>query len=222
MKDLERKFEFDNNMKILDNYSIDQETPFKSIIKLSQNYLCDLHKSIHSKSFESITSEINFFKEIKQQPLQALIYSSELQIFEARFPKGNKIKQQKYILENMKDVNRYFQNNLEFCEYIKMGLVHFDEFYFTRKYFFEFSSFCSAPFFRDPEFSTSHDFLLAKYFTNYKLLSYMEKRLHKLNDVSLNKIKNSGLKWTSSKVALTELTYALYHGGCQQWQFRYY
>lgn len=212
MKNLKSKFDFEREIKRLDNYTVDKEAPFDIVIKTSKKHLCDLRKEIFLKGFDSIKSEIYFFKETKQRPLLTLIYGSQLKNFEARFPKGNQARQQKYILGCMKKLNNFFQNNSEFSQYIKLRLVHLDEFYFTRKHFSEFSYLFSVPFFRDPNFSTSHDLLLARHSANYKLLKYIERRLHKLRNPSLKKLSSSKLKWTSSKAALTELTYALYHG----------
>lgn len=213
MSKLEKDFDFDREIKILDNYSPDKKAPFESIINICQRYLCQLHKEIVTRVFESVKSEINFFKVTKQQPLQTFIYCSKLKTFEAGFPKGNKTKQQKFILANIKELNSFFQRNLEFSQYLKMELNHFDEFYFTRKHFSDAQTLFNEPFFRDPEFSTSHDLLLAKHNANYRLLRYLENRLYHLKNSNFKKLSTSELNWTSSKVALTELTYALYHGG---------
>jgi hypothetical protein len=213
MKDLEENLNFKQLIERLDNYTTGKETPFDDIIKICQDHLYDLRNHIFKEGFDSINSEITFFKEIKQHPLQTLIYSSRLKSFEVRFPKGNQIKQQKYILNNIKKINRFFLLNTEFSQYVQKGLVYLDEFYYTRKYFSESISLFSAPFFRDPDFSTSHDLLLANHTVNCKLLRYLENRLYKLKDSSLKETNSSKLNWTSTKAALTELVYALYASG---------
>lgn len=213
MKDSDGIFDFERDTKVLDDYNQNDESPFESVISRCQNHLCNLRKQVLSSDFESIETEISFFKTVKQLPLQILIYSSELKKFEDRLPKGDSRKQQKYILNSIEKLNKFFKTNFEFSQYVSKGLVHLDEFYFTRKYFSKFSSLIPTPFFRDPDFSTSHDLLLARHNASFKLLKYMEKRLHSVTNPSFQVLGDSQLQWTSSKVALTELTYALYHGG---------
>jgi len=213
MNNLADTFDFENEVKIFNDYNQDIQAPFEGVIRRSQNQLYKLRKQILINDFESIESEVAFFKETKNRPLEILICASELKSFEAKFPKGNESRQKKFVLRNIEKVNTFFRNNLEFCHYVKKGLLHFDEFYYTRKHFSKFSSLLTPPFFRDPDFSTSHDLLLAKYNANLKILHYLENRLHKLKNPSFKKLNTSDLKWTSSKTALTELTYALYHGG---------
>jgi hypothetical protein len=88
-----------------------------------------------------------------------------------------------------------------------------DKYYFTRQFAADFQPLLSVSCYRDPEFSTSHDLLLATLKANKKMVSYLEERLNRLNNSNFEELSNSDLKWTSTKSALTELTYALYHGG---------
>lgn len=66
----------------------------------------------------------------------------------------------------------------------------------------------------DQRFSTSHDFKLAKVLANDKLNGYLEQRLALLqNGVAKENTEINTQKWTASKVALTELIYALHSEG---------
>lgn len=186
---------------------------FNEVIKVCRNNLLRIRKDIISDGFDSIKEEIHFFKVTKQKPLQSLIYYSELNSISSKFSKGDKTIQQKQITIKIKSLNKFLQTNNEFVQYIKQDLRHLDKYYFTRKYSSEFSSLFTIPFFRDPEFSTSHDLILAKIKAYEKLIDYLVKQLNEVNNPIFQEIPKSQLKWTSSKVALTELTYALYHGG---------
>lgn len=95
--------------------------------------------------------------------------------------------------------------------------THHDPVYYTRKNYNSLNITDTKNYYRAPEFSTSHDILLGKVMGYDLLVNYLQNRLYNLqnpNTVILHDIhKNSRLKWTSSKVALTELIYALHSSG---------
>ena len=75
-------------------------------------------------------------------------------------------------------------------------------------------------FYVDPDFSTSHDYMVAKIIANDRLEVYLNKELEALSIKSSNPnweqlgiTGNSQLQWTDSKTSLIELIYALYATG---------
>ena len=71
----------------------------------------------------------------------------------------------------------------------------------------------------DPQFSTSHDFKVAKILANELLEIYLTNRLHELERREQRKRVKNGfmgkvLRWTGTKRALVELIYALDACGC--------
>ncbi len=183
------------------------------VIGICTDHLSDLQKSVAKTGFESEEAEILFFKETKQEALHNLVCHSEIKSFEIKFPKANKEVQKRYINKRLLKINEFFKSNLEFTRYIEEGLTHFDSFYFTRKHNIDFQIGTVISYYRVPEFSTSHDLLLATLNANKKLIVYLKNRIQELSKPVFQQMSKSELKWTSSKTALTELTYALYHGG---------
>lgn len=185
---------------------------YNKAISICQNKLSSLKKQLINDKFESEQLEIHFFKTIKQKPLSNLIYYSEIKSFELQFPKGNKKEQKLYISNKQNKLNRFFSFNMDFVQYIELDLDYLDEQYFTRKCFNMMSITHSKFYYLEPEFNTSHDMLLGK-LTAFKMFNdFLKKRLLELEHNAPNSMK-SNLQWTSSKVALTELVYALYHSG---------
>jgi hypothetical protein len=180
-------------------------------IILCRELLTKFKKIMVPYQFTSPDDEIAFFKNIKQVPLANLVYYSELKSFEIRFPKGNREAQKAYILEKIEKLNKFFVYNIDFVQYIENDKVYLDQHYFTRAFFNDFNVTHSLYYFRDPDFSTSHDLLLAKLNANKRLLPYLENRLAKLekHPVSMENEPACTLQWTGSKTALTEIIYAL-------------
>lgn len=178
-----------------------------------RNLLTEFKANIIKLSFKSVSEEITFFKETKQYPLSNLIYYFEIKSFEVQFPKGNLEEQKRYSLKKLGKLNKYYLLNIDFHQYIIQGKSYLDDRYFTRKHFDEFNITHAKYYFRDPEFSSSHDILLAKFKAYNKLIEYIEHRIVNLNKPKTTKKGFKPLNWTGSKVDMTELGYALkYHG----------
>ena len=161
--------------------------------------------------FHKIDDEIYFFKSIKQVPLSNLVYYSELRSFEIQFPLGSEDVQKNYIKKKMDKINRFFRYNLDFVQYIEQDKTHLDENYFTRAFFKEVNITYSRHYYRDKDFCSSHDLLLAKLFANRRLITYLKKRFSKIDsdNIPCEDCSQSNLKWTISNTAYVELLYGL-------------
>ncbi|RED45664.1 RteC domain-containing protein [Seonamhaeicola aphaedonensis] len=184
----------------------------KAII-LCRKALSELKNIIRDKGFDSDDQEIEFFKVNKQIPLSNLIYYQECYAFEAHFPKIGKKQQQKYISKAKDNIQIFFARHAEFINYIEQGYDHMDTWYFTRPNNRELQIIPIQDYSFDKDFSTPYDFLLGKLKAYKRFINYLEIRFEnkasRLNLESLSEQYN--LTWTSSKVALTELIYALYY-----------
>ena len=198
-----------------DNLTIWQKTD-ASIIRC-RSLLSYFQKIIQNSSFIQVSYEIEFFKETKQVPLHNLIYYSEIRSLEMHYPPLNRRKQENYLRQRMDKINRFYLHNIDFIQYIEGGKTHLDEQYFTRKYFNENIITHTKFYYLNPEYNTSHDLLLAKFSAYQKLITYLYAKLNKLEDYeNIGQFKMTSKKklhWTSTKVALTELVYALNYSG---------
>ncbi|MFC4686796.1 RteC domain-containing protein [Epilithonimonas pallida] len=100
-----------------------------------------------------------------------------------------------------------------FYKYYRTKSTYLDYKYFVRGSFDIKQSLDNFYYEADPNFTTSHDFKIAKILVHDLLQLYLEDRLltldrknHKLNT---QRNPNAKLVWTGSKIALTELLYAL-------------
>ncbi|MCF6347039.1 MAG: RteC domain-containing protein [Flavobacteriaceae bacterium] len=180
-------------------------------IILCRNLLLKFKKYVVRNKFTNVNSEIEFFKQIKQIPFSNLVYFSELRSFETQFPRGNLEEQKKTINKKISKLNRFFIYNMDFVQYIEQDQVYMDDRYFTKAYLNNFNVTHSKYYYRDPDFSTSHDLLLAKIKANKNLIDYLEIRLKNVGRLNGTRVKNpfKTLQWTASKSAAVELMYAL-------------
>lgn len=184
-------------------------------IQLCHTLLSIFKRSVVKDGFESMESEIDFFKNIKTVPSAQLLYHSQVRSFELEFPKANLEVQRKFIKKRLSRLNRFYRNHIDFGEYISSGRTHFDEHYFTRKYLNKFPILSPHIYFHDPDFSTPKDLLLSEFKAFDLLVVYLQNRMidktksYNQKPTELNAHLN--LQWTSSKSALTELIYALHY-----------
>lgn len=186
-------------------------------ILLCRDVLAQMNKMVLENSFPNEKEEIHFFKNIKVVPLTELIYFTEIRSLEIQFPKANIQEQKDYVKYKIRKANKFFHYNLEFIQYVEEGRTEFDTIYYTRANGDSLNITNTKAYFRSPEFSTSHDILLGKVYAYKRFSNYLKNRLFQLKNPHaigiLDIHKKSPLHWTCSKIALTELIYALHSSG---------
>ena len=108
-------------------------------------------------------------------------------------------------------------NELEFYKYFRSGNNYLDYKYFLRGKFDVKLALSSYYFETDTNFSTSHDYKVAKILANDLIQLYLENKLIMIENKGTNektqRQPNMKMMWTGSKVALTELIFALHTEG---------
>lgn len=193
----------------IDNQIKKCECAIEIILKATE----EVKKIIIKNNFKSDSEEILFFKEIKPQFTSKLIYYNVVYKIEMKRPNGGNRILKKYYLNELQKLKAYFDNELDFYKYYRSGSSYLDYKYFLRGKYDIKLALDSYYFETDNSFSTSHDFKVARILANDLIQLYLEDQLimidnKELGDKSQRK-PNVKLIWTGSKVALTELLYAL-------------
>ena len=168
---------------------------------------------------KSISDElqIDFFKNVKPKFTSLYIYHNAIYKIETKMPRGGNRIAKKYLNKELKKLKRYFDNNLEFYNYYRTGSCYLDIKYFSRGSLDIKLRLDSFYFEVDKNFSTSHDFKVAKILAHDLVQVYIETRLlqmeHKVYKEKSQHEPKGKMIWTGTKVALTELLYALHSKG---------
>lgn len=194
-------------------------------IKLSETAINVLLKSLEQlkvvvikTNFKSQLEEIKFFKEIKPLFFSKLIYQTKVLNIETKRPKGTDRTQRRYLLNELDNLHRFFDNNLDFYQYYRTGAIYLDDKYFLRGKYDIRLSLDTFFYMSDHDFNTSHDFKVSKILANDLLEIYLKEQLASLDRKEIMATKNQSLPkvkltWTDSKSALIETIYALYYQG---------
>jgi hypothetical protein len=178
------------------------------IIALCRTRLWELRDKVTVQAFLDDQEEIEFFKYTKQIPMVNLIYYTEVLDFELNCP-ATDAALRKLVKAKSKKWNAFFRMHSDFIKYMKLKLNHFDAQFFTRKYIVDYFGKYKPSYMLDPQFNTSHDRLWARIQAGQLAMIYMRDRL----ESTINTNETSDVYWTSSKVSLTELVYALSMSG---------
>ena len=185
--------------------------------KVCRTLLCTLKREVFANGFNSIESEIKFFKVIKQIPLVHLVYYSEVHSFEIQFPKADKDCQLKFTKRKINQLNKFFFDNRDFGQYSDSEDSRFDKEYYTREGLNDYHITLSNYYFQDPDFCTPKDMLLGQYKGYCSLVNYLDERLFNLQD-KLNtrptiSNKSEKIPWPFTNADWVELVYALSAAG---------
>jgi len=178
--------------------------------------LTDLKVFVLEYSFADEAEEINFFKKIKPELFSKLIYYTKVYNIESRRPSGSREIQERYLRHELEKITCFFNNHLQFYQYYRMNSTFLDDKCFLRGKEDLHLFHDSLIYFVDPDFSTSHDIMVAKIMSNDMLEVFLNTELENLsikaNNPNWGQVGNMGsssLQWTESKTALVELIYAL-------------
>ena len=165
------------------------------------------------EKFKNQEQEIDFFKNIKPKFTSKFIYYNIIYKIETKKPYGGERIVKKYLNNELQKLKTYFDNNLDFYKYYRTGNNYLDFKYFVRGKFDIKLTIDSFFFEVDHNFSTSHDFKVAKILAHDLVQVYLENKLIEINNKSVKEKSqhnhNAKLTWPAPKVALIELLYAL-------------
>lgn len=210
-----KKLHEELELKISEIYDDDED-----ILKVSEKSLIIIDESIRTLKeliskhhFESVAEEVYFFKILKPQFIAKFIYYSSILETESHKPASGKKVLKKYYEAEQEKLKIFYASQTEFYSYYKREATYLDHKIFIRnsydlkmKLSFGFYNF-------DASFTTSHDHLIARFIANEQYGHYLKRQIENINGNPANKIL-SPLTWSSSKVGLIELVYALYHMRC--------
>lgn len=181
---------------------------YENAIGLVLQKLEEIKKYIKKNGFKDDEEEILFFKQLKPQLVSKLIYFNSIYKIETKRPRGGDKTIKKYLNVELSKIKRYFDANLEFYKYYRTNSTHLDNKFFLRgkhdiklsldTYYFE----------ADHNFTTSHDYKVAKIIANDLIQVYLEDQLSNNNQRKL--FETTPLNWTGSKTSLIELIYSLH------------
>ncbi|MCC8423611.1 RteC domain-containing protein [Mucilaginibacter sp. UR6-11] len=186
---------------------------YKASIKICKKAMSKLKNYISSYAFENKTEEVHFFKEIKPKFYSKYIYFINIHNFLLQKPTGGERIQRDYIEMHLAELKTFFDHNRAFYSYYRSGMTQMDESYYTRGSFDVHAEL--EDFEEDEQYSTTHDYKLAKIIANEKFQDYLKLELAKIGNEDLATLIGQKVfpfnhpQWTASQTDAAELLYSL-------------
>ncbi|MDD4994243.1 MAG: RteC domain-containing protein [Paludibacter sp.] len=212
--------DLNNELQTIDIEESDLTKKAQKSVRCIKNALTQLKAFTVKYTFCNQAQEIHFFREIKPEFFSKLIYYVKIFNIESRRPMGTHEIQETYLRHELEKLTFFFNNHLEFYQYYRMDSTFLDDKYFMRGKDDLHLYHDSLMFYVDPDFSTSHDYMVAKIIAYDRLEVFLNTELEALSIKSANPnwgqlgiSGNNMLQWTDSKTSLVELVYALHAAG---------
>ena len=207
---------YKEQIKTIEESDLNEFSNVENGINTSREFLLKLRNEVKQNGFKNVEIEIYFFKELKPYINGRLVFYLKLYQYLIERPAGSISKQRKFIdswLERLLQKRRSYP---DFERYYYQKDYKLDKYYFVRgKDSLELISDVSH-YFSDPDFSTSHDILVAKILVKELFINHLNLELDHLRNKELlltveedNPVLLENLSWTASKTDLVELIYAL-------------
>lgn len=175
------------------------KTEIKECYRLCNRTLNQMRKAVVEHGFKGEDEEIQFFKEIKVEPMSFLMYYAEVSSYMANSPKNHELDGLKYIKKQITRVDDFLTKHIEFLIYMESRDTHLDPYYFTREYLRNNMNMHRYPYLKDEEFDTDKDYLLAKIRGWGMYVAYLKRE----QNTMLNGLNGNGSVPSENKLTFT-------------------
>ena len=212
----ELNIELDNQLKTIDRETVRIIEKSKKSFECVNHFLKQLKEFILGYTFCNEQEEILFFKKLKPEIYSKSIYYKKIFEIESARPLGCTEEQESYLRKELKRLTSFFDEHKDFFQYYRTESTHLDDMYFLRKKNDLKHKMKGAD--MDENFTTGHDYTVAKIIAFTRLEDYLKKELDYIRFNSKKPhVEDLGttekIRWTGSKISLIELIYALYSSG---------
>lgn len=185
-----------------------------SALKPIRQALQKLKSHLADHSFASEREEIQFFKYIKPDFYCWQIYYTELYTIETNMPYGDVDKQTEYLKQELRYIERFFQQYQFHYQYYRLNADELDNLYFVRGVQIQSTLLPNVPDL-DPSFSTSSDYLFSRIKAFEHLKEWVQERLLYLKKNPMVPYQTGTdtpeMQWTGDTINLAEMAFGIYN-----------
>jgi len=150
-------------------------------IRCIKDALTQLRAFTIQHTFSDDAEEILFFKKTKPELFSKLIYYVRVLNIESSRPVGSREIQIGYLQGELKKLTLFFDDHLDFYQYYRMNSTYLDDKYFIRGQE-DLNLFQDTlMIYVDPDFSTSHDYMVSEIIANDRLKVFLSTEIEALS-----------------------------------------
>ncbi|GBF18049.1 MULTISPECIES: RteC domain-containing protein [Arenibacter] len=184
---------------------------YDKAISYCQHILEEYRIAVVSNGFPDEEAEIQFFKKDKPFLFGLLLQYNHQLSFELNFPNIPYGGNDDIVNKKIEEVTAFLSSHKDMVLYLELQSKTFDSQFFLRKNrgLFTYPGRHDHSF--DSEFCTSHDGLIANIVGYQGFLQFLQQKMS--TSMPFPETRHSKINWTGSKIALTELGFALFYSG---------
>jgi tRNA nucleotidyltransferase/poly(A) polymerase len=179
----------------------------EAAIPICHQHICQLQEIAKNYHFKNQEEEIDFFKHFKPQFVAQLIYYVSVVNIESAKPLDYS-KKKKYYRTQIKRINRFINDNIDFYSYMSQQETYLDTVYFLRSPTTLPAQTEPHYYLSDSHFTTSHDYKTAQILANDRLLIFLKQQIAEIKKGS-TETQRPTFYWNHSKTDIAELMLAL-------------
>ena len=169
-----------NYLQIIDSEESDTIRKAQKSIRCIKDALSQLKAFTIQYTFCDEDEEILFFKKTKPELFSKLIYYAKILNIESSRPVGSREIQIGYLRGELKKLTLFFDDHLDFYQYYRMNSTYLDDKYFIRGQE-DLNLFQDTlMIYVDPDFSTSHDYMVSEIIANDRLKVFLSTEIDAL------------------------------------------
>lgn len=178
--------ELNLQLQDIDSEELDLIRKAQKSICCIKDALTQLRAFTIQHTFCDDAEEILFFKKTKPELFSKLIYYIKILNIESCKPVGSREMQVGYLQGELNKLTLFFDNHLEFYQYYRMDSTYLDNKYFIRGkedlnlYQDTLMNYV------DPDFSTSHDYMVSEIIANDRLKVFLSTEIEALSIKTAN------------------------------------
>ena len=165
--------DLNSQLQVIDLEELDLITKAQKSIRCIKDVLTQLRAFTIQHTFCDDVEEILFFKRTKPELFSKLIYYVKILNIESRRPVGSREIQIGYLRGELKKLSLFFDDHLDFYQYYRMNSTYLDEKYFIRGKEDLNLYQDTLMIYVDPDFSTSHDYIVSEIIANDRLKVFL-------------------------------------------------
>lgn len=174
--------ELNSQLQDIDLEELDLIRKAQKSIRCIKDALTQLRAFTIQYTFCNEVEEILFFKKIKPELFSKLIYYVKILNIESCRPVGSHEIQIGYLQGELKKLTLFFDDHLDFYQYYRMNSTYLDDKYFIRGQEDLNLYQDTLMIYVDPDFSTSHDYMVSEVIANDRLKVFLSTEIEVLSN----------------------------------------
>jgi hypothetical protein len=175
-----------SQLKSIDMEESDLIRKAQKSIRCIKDALTQLRAFTIQHTFSDGAEEILFFKKTKPELFSKLIYYVRVLNIESSRPVGSREIQIGYLQGELKKLTLFFDDHLDFYQYYRMNSTYLDDKYFIRGQEDLNLYQDTLMIYIDPDFSTSHDYMVSEIIANDRLKVFLSTEIEVLSIKTAN------------------------------------